>query len=109
MRARCQDDQGRFAYQRGKGGKASLTGAGVLCLQIWKNAKSEEAKKGLEWIVQIVLDKLKLSFQHIENLFIWMGVGWWTAQGRYALFKYGIFVFRFGIVYQDLDNISKYQ
>ncbi|MDC3335439.1 terpene cyclase/mutase family protein [Opitutales bacterium] len=48
----CQDDQGRFAYQRGKGGKASLTGAGVLCLQIWKNAKSEEAKKGLEWIAQ---------------------------------------------------------
>ena len=48
----CQDPQGRFAYQRGKGGKASLTGAGVLCLQIWKNAKSQEAEKGLEWIVQ---------------------------------------------------------
>ena len=48
----CQDAQGRFAYQRGKGGKASLTGAGVLCLQIWKHAKSEEAEKGLEWIVQ---------------------------------------------------------
>ena len=48
----CQDAQGKFAYQRGKGGKASLTGAGVLCLQIWKNAKSEEAKKGLEWIAQ---------------------------------------------------------
>ena len=42
----CQDDQGRFAYQRGKGGKASLTGAGVLCLQIWKNAKSEGSRKG---------------------------------------------------------------
>ena len=48
----CQDKQGKFAYQRGKGGKSSLTGAGVLCLQIWKNAKSEEAEKGLEWIVQ---------------------------------------------------------
>ena len=29
----------------------SLTGAGVLCLQIWKNAKSEEATKGLDWII----------------------------------------------------------
>ena len=48
----CQDQQGKFAYQRGTGGKSSLTGAGVLCLQIWKNAKSEEAEKGLEWIVQ---------------------------------------------------------
>jgi hypothetical protein len=48
----CQDDKGRFAYQRGKGGKASLTGTGVLSLQIWKNAKSEEADKGLQWIVQ---------------------------------------------------------
>jgi hypothetical protein len=32
--------------------KPVLTGTGVLCLQIWKNAKSEEAKKGLEWIAQ---------------------------------------------------------
>jgi hypothetical protein len=48
----CQDKTGRFAYQRGKTGKSSLTGTGILSLQIWKNAKSEEAKKGLEWIVQ---------------------------------------------------------
>jgi len=48
----CQDKVGKFAYQRGKNGKASLTGTGVLSLQIWKNAKSEEATKGLEWIVQ---------------------------------------------------------
>ena len=48
----CQDKAGKFAYQRGKGGKASLTGTGVLSLQIWKNAKSEEAERGLEWIVQ---------------------------------------------------------
>ena len=48
----CQDKTGRFAYQRGKTGKPSLTGTGILSLQIWKNAKSEEAKKGLEWIVQ---------------------------------------------------------
>jgi prenyltransferase beta subunit len=49
---RCQDKQGKFAYQEGGGGKASLTGTGVLSLQIWKNAKSEEADKGLQWIVQ---------------------------------------------------------
>ena len=48
---KCQDQSGKFAYKLGSGGKASLTGTGVLCLQIWKNAKSEEAKKGLEWIV----------------------------------------------------------
>jgi hypothetical protein len=48
---KCQDASGKFAYKIGSGGKPSLTGAGVLCLQIWKNAKSEEAKKGLEWIV----------------------------------------------------------
>jgi len=48
----CQDKVGKFAYQSGKTGKASLTGTGVLSLQIWKNAKSEEATRGLEWIVQ---------------------------------------------------------
>jgi prenyltransferase beta subunit len=48
----CQDKAGKFAYQRGKSGKASLTGTGVLSLQIWKNAKSEEAERGLQWIVQ---------------------------------------------------------
>ena len=48
---KCQDNSGKFAYKLGGGGKPSLTGTGVLCLQIWKNAKSEEAKKGLEWIV----------------------------------------------------------
>ena len=48
---KCQDQSGKFAYKLGGGGKPSLTGTGVLCLQIWKNAKSEEAKKGLEWIV----------------------------------------------------------
>ena len=36
---------------RKSGGKPSLTGTGVLCLQIWKNAKSQEAQKGLEWII----------------------------------------------------------
>ena len=46
---RCQDKAGKFAYQEGKPGKGSLTGTGVLSLQIWKNAKSEEAQKGLEW------------------------------------------------------------
>ncbi|MDC3335438.1 terpene cyclase/mutase family protein [Opitutales bacterium] len=49
---KCQDSKGAFAYKMGGGGKSSLTGTGILSLQIWKNAKSEEAKKGLEWIVQ---------------------------------------------------------
>jgi TPR repeat protein len=48
---RCQDEDGKFAYKEGTSGKASLTGAGVLCLQLWKNAKSHEVQKGLEWIV----------------------------------------------------------
>ena len=48
---RCQDTTGKFAYKEGTGGKPSLTGAGVLCLQIWKEAKSQEAQKGLEWII----------------------------------------------------------
>jgi len=48
---RCQDSTGKFAYKEGSSGKPSLTGAGVLCLQLWKNAKSHEAQKGLEWIV----------------------------------------------------------
>ena len=48
---RCQDTTGKFAYKEGTRGKASLTGAGVLCLQIWKEAKSQEAKNGLEWII----------------------------------------------------------
>ena len=46
----CQDKQGKFAYQRGKG--EIKFNRCFLCLQIWKNAKSEEAEKGLEWIVQ---------------------------------------------------------
>lgn len=48
---KCQDSVGKFAYKIGSGGKPSLTGTGVLCLQIWKNAKSQEAQKGLEWII----------------------------------------------------------
>ena len=48
---RCQDKSGKFAYKEGSNGKPSLTGTGVLSLQIWKNAKSPEASKGLEWII----------------------------------------------------------
>ena len=48
---RCQDSTGKFAYKEPSSGKPSLTGAGVLCLQLWKNAKSHVAQKGLEWIV----------------------------------------------------------
>jgi squalene cyclase len=48
---RCQDKSGKFAYKEGSGGKPSLTGTGVLCLQIWKNASSKEAQLGLDWII----------------------------------------------------------
>ena len=49
---RCQDQVGRFRYKAGSGnGKPSLTGTGVLCLQIWKNASSKEAQLGLDWII----------------------------------------------------------
>ena len=48
---RCQDKTGKFAYKEGSGGKPSLTGTGVLCLQIWKNANSKEAQLGLDWII----------------------------------------------------------
>lgn len=53
---RCQDKSGRFAYKElppnsARGGKPSLTGMGVRCLQIWKNAESKEAEKGLDWII----------------------------------------------------------
>ncbi|MBT6959265.1 MAG: terpene cyclase/mutase family protein [Opitutae bacterium] len=52
---KCQDEKGKFQYRMsghgGQSGQGSLTGTGVLCLQIWKNAKSQEAQKGLEWII----------------------------------------------------------
>ena len=48
---RCQDKTGKFAYKEGTGGRPSLTGTGVLCLQIWKNAASKEAQLGLDWII----------------------------------------------------------
>ena len=48
---RCQDKTGKFAYKEGSGGRPSLTGTGVLCLQIWKNANSKEAQLGLDWII----------------------------------------------------------
>ncbi len=48
---KSQDSAGRFKYKIESGtGKPSLTGTGVLSLQIWKNANSQEAKKGLEYI-----------------------------------------------------------
>ena len=52
---KSQDSSGRFQYLlSGHGGhsiRGSLTGTGVLCLQIWKNAKSKEAEHGLEYII----------------------------------------------------------
>jgi hypothetical protein len=58
---KCQDKgSGKFKYTPegndaaldGGPSRGSITGAGVLCLQVWKEAKSQEAKKGLEFIVQ---------------------------------------------------------
>ena len=53
---KCQAEDGKFQYKIGKHGgsssRGSLTGTGVLSLQIWKNAKSPEAKKGLDFIVE---------------------------------------------------------
>ena len=53
---KCQDSDGRFKYMPEKHGggssRGSLTGTGVLSLQIWKNAKSPEASKGLDFIVE---------------------------------------------------------
>ena len=44
--------EGNDAARYGGPSRGSITGAGVLCLQVWKEAKSQEAKKGLEFIVQ---------------------------------------------------------
>jgi len=44
--------EGNEAARYGGPSRGSITGAGVLCLQVWKEAKSQEAKKGLEFIVQ---------------------------------------------------------
>ena len=50
---KCQDSAGRFKYKLDQtNGKNSLTGTGVLSLQIWKNAKSAEAQKGLDYIIE---------------------------------------------------------
>ena len=42
----------------------NLTGAGVYCLQLWKNAKSPESKSGLE---KIVHERLKLSLGNLHS------------------------------------------
>jgi len=50
---KCQDSAGRFKYTLDKPtGSNSLTGTGNFSLQIWKDADSQEAKKGLEHIVE---------------------------------------------------------
>ena len=50
---KCQDSAGRFKYTLDKtSGSNSLTGTGVLSLQIWKNAKEPEALKGLDYIIE---------------------------------------------------------
>ena len=73
------------------GGKPSLTGTGVLSLQIWKNAKSEEAKKGLEWIVANQAKEWKSVnvygwYYHAQACFAATGVsggaGYWRAWNK---------------------------
>lgn len=59
---RCQDKTGKFAYKEGSGGKSSLTGTGVLSLQIWKNASSKEAQQGLDWIIA----NQKKEWKHVD-------------------------------------------
>ena len=53
---KCQASDGKFQYtierHGGGSGHGSLTGTGILSLQIWKNAKSPEATKGLDFIVE---------------------------------------------------------
>ncbi len=52
---KSQDSSGRFQYLLSRHGghstRGSLTGTGVLCLQIWKNGKSKEVEKALEYII----------------------------------------------------------
>ena len=45
---RSKDKSGKFAYKEGTNGKPSLTGAGVLCLQIWKMRSPRKPPKA--WI-----------------------------------------------------------
>ena len=49
---KCQDRLGKFAYKIGSGGKPSLTGMGVYCLQIGNHGASSEANKGLDWLFE---------------------------------------------------------
>jgi hypothetical protein len=79
---KSQDSAGRFKYKIESGnGKNSLTGTGVLSLQIWKNAKSPEAKKGLDYIVENRLfeDWKKVDpyewYYHAQACFQSTGVG----------------------------------
>lgn len=44
--------------------KENLTGAGVYCMYLWKNAKSPESKSGLE---KIVHERLKLSLGNLHS------------------------------------------
>ena len=93
---KCQDNTGRFKYKTdGGSGKSSLTGTGILCLQIWKNAKSEESKKGLEWINQNISENEAQKnwkdvnvygwYYHAQACFQATGVGWnnyWRSWNR---------------------------
>jgi len=47
----------------------NLTGAGVYCLQVWKNAKSPESKSGLEKILNERLPIIRSSVSSYEGFF----------------------------------------
>ena len=47
--AACQAPDGSFGYT-GPGGRTALTGVGVLCHQMWGEAKSKEAREGVKFI-----------------------------------------------------------
>ena len=96
---RCQDETGRFQYKTdshgGQSGRGSLTGTGILSLQIWKNAKSEEARKGLDWIVANICDNKSQKDWKNVNVYGWYyhaqacfqatgagGANYWRAWNR---------------------------
>jgi hypothetical protein len=65
---KCQDSLGKFAYQIGGGGKQSLTGMGVYCLQMGNYGTSNEANKGLNWLLEnLPSDSKELNFYGLRH------------------------------------------
>ena len=49
--SKCQSPKGTFAYQLGKNGKPSLTGAGAYSLTLTRNKLQKQALKAMDWLV----------------------------------------------------------